>query len=183
MTETNVGVTGLENLHEIVLPTPVSWMPQTGGWYVLFLLMGLVVAAWIFMRVRNFRGNRYRRMALKALDDIAEKLRRPDQRESAMARLSALLKWTALAAFPRTRVAGLSGNLWLAFLDRTLGGNDFEQGEGRLLAELAYAPESRIASLPDDAIGGLLHLCRRWIAAHAPAASSSEKKDMDHASI
>ena len=183
MTETNAGVAGLENLHEIVLPPPVSWMPETAGWYVLLLLAGLAAAWWIVMRVRNFLANRYRRMALKELDDIAEKLSLPDQRQSALHRLSALLKWTALSAYPRSLVAGLGGNPWLAFLDRTLGGNDFQQGEGRLLAELAYAPESRVSSLPDDAIGGLFHLCRRWIAAHAPAASLSEKKDMDHASI
>jgi len=44
--------------------------------------------------------------------------------------IPALLKWTALEAFPQSDVAGLSGEPWLAFLDKTIGGKNFTDGEG-----------------------------------------------------
>lgn len=182
MTGTNISVPGLEKLHEIVLPPAVSWMPQTAGWYALFGLIGLVAVWLIFMRVRNFRANRYRRLALKRLDGIAEKVTVPESRESVLTELSSLMKWTALRAYPRTRVAGLNGNQWLLFLDQTLGGNNFNQGEGRVLGELAYVPASHISSLSDAMISRLIDLVRRWITEHAPAVLLPDK-DMDHASI
>jgi hypothetical protein len=77
-----------------------------------------------------------------------------------------LLKWTALAGFPRSEVAGLTGEKWLAFLDKSLGERNFTEGEGRLLSELAYAPEQRIAQLSDQSISGLLQFVRRWIRRH-----------------
>lgn len=182
MTGTNISIPGLEKLHEIVLPPAVSWMPQTAGWYALFGLIGLVAVWLIFMRVRNIRANRYRRLALKRLDGIAGKVTVPESRESVLTELSSLVKWTALRAYPRTRVAGLSGSQWLFFLDRSLGGNDFTQGEGRVLAELAYVPASRISSLSDATISRLIDLVRRWITEHVPAVLLPDK-DMDHASI
>lgn len=182
MTGTNISIPGLEKLHEIMLPPAVSWMPQTAGWYALFGLIGLVAVWLIFMRVRNFQTNRYRRLALKRLDGIAEKVTVPESRESVLTEVSSLMKWTALRAYPRKRVAGLSGNQWLLFLDQSLGGNDFTKGEGRLLAELTYVPSSRIKPLPDETVSQLIDLARQWISEHAPAVLLSEK-DMDHASI
>jgi hypothetical protein len=160
-------ISGLEKLHEIVLPAPVSWMPQTPGWYVVFGIILLVAGWWVYRRLRRFRENRYRRLALEELTVIERELQRPERRAKALAEIPVLLKWTALSAFPRGDVAGLSGEKWLAFLDKTIGGKDFAEGEGRLLPELAYAPVPRIAKLPDETIGKLLQIVRRWIKMHA----------------
>jgi Ca-activated chloride channel family protein len=83
-----------------------------------------------------------------------------------LAEIPVLVKRTALAAFPRSEVAGLSGEKWLTFLDKTLGGKGFTGDVGRLLPELAYAPGPRISRLPDETIGKLIQLIRQWIHAH-----------------
>jgi len=76
------------------------------------------------------------------------------------AALSALLKRVALARFPRTDVAALSGAEWLAFLDRTGGNGRFREGAGAVLAHGPYAPR-----LDCDA-DTLLALARDWIKAN-----------------
>ena len=156
----------LEKLHEIVLPEPVSWMPQTIGWYVVFGLVLLLAGRWIYSRFRRFRANRYRRLALAELAHIEQELQRPEKRAEGLAKIPVLLKWTALSGFKRSEVASLNGEQWLAFLDKTMGGKDFTEGEGRLLPQLAYAPAGRIAQLPDESIGKLLQLVRGWIKRH-----------------
>ncbi len=156
----------LQNLHEIILPDPVSWIPQTIGWYVVFGLILLVAGWWIYGRIRRFRKNRYRRLALAELAVIEQELQRPEKRAKALAEIPVLLKGTALSAFPRSEVAALSDERWLSFLDKTMGGRDFTEGEGLLLPELAYTPVQRITQLSDERIGNLLQLVRRWIKRH-----------------
>ncbi len=166
MAAANISNSGLEKLHEIILPDPVSWMPQTIGWYAIFGLILFVVGWWVCGRLRRFRKNRYRRLALEELAVIERELQRPEKRAKALAKIPVLLKGTVLSAFPRSEVAGLNGEKWLAFLDKTMGGKNFTEGEGRLLPELAYAPVRRIAQLPDEQIGKLLQLIRRWVKLH-----------------
>jgi cbb3-type cytochrome oxidase subunit 3 len=159
-------IPGLEKLHDIVVPAPVSWAPQAPGWYVVFGLVLLGVGWWIYRRLRRFRKNRYRRLALKELTVIERQLQQPERRAKALAEIPALLKWTALEAFPRSEVAALTGEQWLAFLDRNLGGKDFKEGPGRFLSELAYAPAEKTARFSDESIRNLLQLIRRWTKRH-----------------
>jgi len=159
-------VSGLEKLHEILLPEPVSWMPQTIGWYVVFGLILVVAGRWVYRSLRRLQKNRYRRLALAELAVIEGELKQPERRAKALAEIPALLKWTALSAFPRVEVAELSGERGLAFLDKTMGGKDFVEGVGRLLPELAYAPALEITKLSDESISDLLQIVRRWIKMH-----------------
>jgi len=166
MAVSNISNSALQNVHEIILPEPVSWMPQTIGWYAVFGLI-LFVAGWcVYRGLRHYRTNRYRRLALEALSVIEQELRRPEKRAEALSEIPVLLKEAALLAFPRSEVADLSGEKWLDFLDKTMGGKNFTIGEGRLLPELAYAPVQRIAQLSDEQVGNLLQLVRRWIKLH-----------------
>ncbi len=174
MTGADLSNSSLQNLHEIILPDPVSWMPQTLGWYVVFCLILFVAGWWVYRRLRHYRANRYRRFALAELAVIERELQRPEKRAKALSEIPVLLKRAALSAFPRSEVAGLSGEKWLAFLDKTMGGKHFTEGEGRLLPELSYAPAQQIAEIPDEQISSLLPLVRRWIKVH---------KGRDHASI
>lgn len=99
----------LDRLHDFYQPPPPSWMPQTTGWYVVFGLL-LLLAAWIAWRVfAGWRHNRYRREALRELE------------QADVASIPVLLKRTALAAWPREEVAALSGEPWLEFLEQTGG--------------------------------------------------------------
>ena len=156
----------LERLHESPLPDPVSWMPQTVGWYVVLGLVVLAACRLAYCGLRRHWRNRYRRSALTELDLIEHDLQRPDRRNAALAALPALLKRTALSAYPRAEVASLAGDAWLSFLDHTMGATAFADGEGRVLCELAYAPGLRLAQVPEESIRGVLRLARRWISDH-----------------
>ncbi|HZS56354.1 MAG TPA: DUF4381 domain-containing protein [Bryobacteraceae bacterium] len=116
----------LNKLHGFYQPEPPSWMPQTIGWYVVFALI-VLLAAWAAWRMfARWRHNRYRRDALRELE-LAKS-----------AEIPALLKRTALAAWPREQVAALSGEGWLAFLEKHGGRSEFSNSAGHLLLELDY---------------------------------------------
>ena len=148
-------------LIDIPLPQPVSLWPQT--WparvAIVLLVVGLIAAAWWF--IRTWHANRYRRSALTELDRIVRAPAGGPQAGLA-ADLALLVRRTALAAFPREQVAALAGPAWLAFLDRTYGGQKFSCGPGRVLDVAPYRPAS--ADTGDGR--ALVDLVRRWIKTH-----------------
>lgn len=144
----------LRDIH--VPPAPDLW-PPAPGWWVLFALFAtlLVLAGWHL--VRYLRVRRRRRHILGEL----ERLRRGSTGPRLAAEVSALLKRVALARFPRTQVAPLTGEGWLAFLDRTGGGGRFAGGPGKVLAEGPYAPDTTLET------EALLGLARDWVRRNA----------------
>ena len=147
-------------LIDFPLPREVSLWPQT---WEARLAIGLLVAAvgaamWRYAHLR--RVNRYRREALAELHRI-EHAGNAGPSES-LSRLTALVRRTALAAFPRDQVAPLVGPAWLSFLDRSYGGDEFSRGVGRLLVSGPYQqmPPERAE------LKSLVLLVRRWIRGH-----------------
>lgn len=140
-------------------PAGISYAPQTAGWWMVAgaVLLGLAALLWLGLRHR--RANAYRRAALQALDAA-----RDDP-----AQIAAVLRRTAVAAYPRRQVARLYGESWLRFLDASLGGTGFAEGPGRVLASAAYRPAAPVASgaaplAPADP--ALRALAERWIRGH-----------------
>jgi hypothetical protein len=118
MSEAGVGELGagsLQNLHDVVAPAAVGPWPPAPGWYWLIggALLALTLLA--YRQLRRWQRNRYRRAALKRLDRIRQ--HGPALRTGP--ELARLLKQTALAAWPRTEVASMSGAQWAAFLSAT----------------------------------------------------------------
>jgi Ca-activated chloride channel family protein len=147
-------------LIDIPLPQETSLLPQTWPSRIALalLLAGVAAAIWGFVRHRYI--NRYRREALAELDRIRRA--DPEARSELLARLTLLVRRTALAAFPRGTVAPLVGAAWLSFLDRSYGGEEFSRGVGRLLVDGPYQGRP-----PDDAeLQSLVGLVSRWIKVH-----------------
>jgi Domain of unknown function (DUF4381) len=140
----------LDRLAEPLEPAPVSMTPQTAGWTVLAVLLALVLA-WLAWRwLQQWRANAYRRAALAELDAAGDD----------PAAVADILRRTALAAWPRDRVASLSGADWLRFLDATGGGGGFVDGPGAVLASAPYRSDAA-ARAP-----GLGSLAARWVRRH-----------------
>ena len=156
----------LLDLYDIVLPEPVSWVPQTPGWWILLGVLVIALSWATYSTVRRRRANRYRRLALERLARIEQDLATPSSRDDAMMALPVLVKQTALAFRPRTHVAALSGDSWLHFLDESYGGSGFSKGPGRLLPKLAYSAPDAMRALPTDELHALVDLVRRWIRRH-----------------
>ena len=86
-------------------------------------------------------------------------------------KLPALVKRTALAAFPRQAVASLSGTAWLEFLDHTGHTHAFTHGRGQLLPALSYEPHTA-SRLDAQDIEELLSIVSSWIRRHSIAPES-----------
>ena len=130
-------------------PEPISLMPETLGWPILVIL---IVAFGFFAARRVSKARRteaYRKTALAALDAAGKA---PDE-------VALVLRQTALAAFPRAKVAGLHGRAWLEFLVSTGGQSDFRGPHGDALITLPYSGE---ASLSEPTLA----LVRHWISHH-----------------
>jgi hypothetical protein len=138
------------------MPDPVPLLPTTAGWSILagWLLAVLILAARYLMKRR--RHNRYRREALALLKTIeGESDLCPV--ESAQ-RIAALLKRTALAAYPRQQVASLSGKDWAQFLKESANNDRQIADAAETLAAAAYRPDADGRELSAPA--------RRWIRLH-----------------
>jgi hypothetical protein len=155
----------MSNLEEIGVPEPVPFTPQTAGWYLLagLLAIGAMCLAWRFFK--KWRLNAYRREALHELAEIEGLLAGVGSQGKALQSLPELVKRVALVAYPRTRVAELSGEAWLGFLDGAVGSTDFTRGPGRLLPELAYDPRAA-ETISQAESRDLISLVGAWIRHH-----------------
>ncbi len=156
----------ITDMHDIVLPEPVSWVPSTGAWYALAAAVAIGICVAVFLAVRRYRANRYRREALFRVDAISAAIGDPEQRDQALRQLPVLVKQVALAFSAREEVARLSGDAWLEFLDRRWDGDRFRNGPGRLLPTIAYGSRRSREAIPDAEIGELTALLRAWIKGH-----------------
>jgi len=159
----------LAKLADVMVPQPPSLLPQTWGWLVL-AVVALVLAGWQIVRVRRRRAaNRYRVEALAQLARLEAQLGADARsRAAALREVPPLLKRVALAAWPRERVASLSGPEWLAFLRSGGAGIDLGSVLPRLLDDGEYraAPASLSAAEASD----LLRAVRAWIEDHRVSA-------------
>jgi hypothetical protein len=144
----------LSRLADIVAPPQAPWWPPAAGWWILGA--GLVAALVILagLALRRHRRNAYRRAALAELDAIGLV-----GDGGGAAAVSAVLKRAALVAYPRAEVARLTGQGWLAFLDRSAATRDFADGPAAGLARAVYG-----APLGDGA--AILAAARRWVKRH-----------------
>lgn len=159
----------LEALHPWLEPAPPSWAPQTAGWTVLAALAVALLTWWAWRAWCRWSAARYRRMARREFLRLRSILDSPQAssaaRLNAARQLPALVRRLALAHAPRSRIAPLQGEAWLAWLDLSLQDtrHPFSRGAGRNLADWAYRPES---VLPWAELGALLALVDRWIREH-----------------
>ncbi len=166
MFDSDFGNPQVQGIKEIILPEPVSYTPKTVGWWILFGVVGLLIAWWVWRRYVTWHRNRYRREALMELAEIEQQLNQKPERIYALTAMSALVKRTAIHAFGRSSVAELSGKVWLEFLDKTGTTNDFSLGPGRLLPEFAYVKHETLNDMSKENIEQVLALVKDWIIRH-----------------
>ncbi len=158
----------IEQLQNLPLPEPVSYLPQTWGWWVLLLMLLGLALLQAARRYRHWRRNRYRRAALAELAGLEQRLHGDPQR-LALRELPALLKRTALALPGQPAVASLGGAHWQAFLQRHCR-QPLPADFSAQLASLAYAAPEQLQRLDEATVTDLLGTCRRWLEQHHVAA-------------
>ncbi len=150
----------LANLRDIHLPGPISELPVAPGWWLLGLLLLIAVFFALRAAVRFWRSNRYRRSGVKQLNQLWLQFQADEDPKHYLLGYAELLKRIALTRYPRERVAALSGEEWVAFLDSTCPGHDFTIGPGQILVDGCYQDE------PEFDAAMLHRIGIRWIKSH-----------------
>lgn len=135
-------------LRDLHLPEAISWWPLAPGWWLVIALLavGLGLLFRLFLRTRA-RGAA-RRHALCQLNELTADFEQHHNAVAFSSHLSELLRRTMLAYAPRHDVAGLTGDEWLAWLDRDLDQPRFQSKAGRKLLELPYrAADDNISAM------------------------------------
>lgn len=159
----------LHGIEEVQLPEMISWWPQAVGWKILLVFALLWLGRRIAQAISNWRGDYYRRMALKQLAQIeAASTNSPH----ALRQLAVLLKTTALQAYPRTEVAHLSGQAWLSMLDSKWDEATFSTVIGERLLAINYQSE-QVWHFEPAQIEEVIDTIRRWIRKHQRAESAA----------
>ena len=145
----------LEDIH--LPPAPGLWPPAPGWWLLAVLLLA---SAWLVgkkMR-KYFQRRRHLQETRRTLRHLKQLLDNGNTKE-AITEINIFLRNTALTHFPDEDVASLTGNNWLAFLDRSGNTNAFSSGPGKVLAEGPYLPAPPEAFDRD----GLYHAVEQWV--------------------
>ena len=138
----------LDLLEPIPEPAPISLLPETIGWIWAGIVL-LALGVWSVWRWRLHRhANAYRRAALREIANAGDE----------PVALAGILRRAALIAYPRTEVAGLHAEQWLAFLDKSYGGTGFREEPGRVIATAPYRPV--------DETPGIALLANEWVRRH-----------------
>lgn len=157
----NPNIPSIDQLKEIALPAPVSYAPQTWGWWALLSVLVLAVLLVSARRYWQWRRDRYRREGLVRLAELQSS----DDQLRALRELPELLKRVALSMPTTYPVAALGGEDWQTFLVRHSPQPlpaDFSQQ----LAQLAYAPDSTLLTLKEEQRERLFNTSKRWVEQH-----------------
>ena len=158
----------LAQLRGIHVPADPHWWPPAPGWWLLAALLSLALwwsLRWMLRRHRRKAPWRAARRELAALTGHhADNRDDPDNDGAYLRELSVLLRRVALSCYPARDIAALTGDEWLAWLDRQADSDQFSKGPGRVLADGPYAPQVSdgidVAALHDLSMRLLKRLCK-----------------------
>lgn len=125
-------------LRDLHLPDVIGWWPLAPGWWLVIALVAVGLGFLLRHYLRTYARGAARRRALRQLNELTADFEQHRNAVAFSSSLSALLRRTMLAYAPRHEVAGLTGDAWLAWLDRDLDQPRFQSEAGRKLLELPY---------------------------------------------
>ena len=151
-------------LRDIHLPEAIGWWPPAFGWWILVGAVLLGLAVWA---LRHRAGWRHRAASVELKAALATLQGGGDPVLCAQ-RFSTTLKRFAMTSSDRPdRVAGLTGEAWLAWLDSRWEREAFSRGAGR---GLLSAPWVGAGQLDREHCLELGRLCQAWIKAQKKGA-------------
>jgi hypothetical protein len=156
----------LAALRDIHLPAPIETWPPAIGWWLLAVIGVIACIAIIYALWRYWRANQYRREAMAQLRQLREQ--HAGASSDYLYHYTTLLKRVALTHYPRAKVAALTGEAWVAFLDETCGSREFSMGAGQVLIQGQYQAPALLDEKLDEEIDidALHKLGEHWIKRH-----------------
>lgn len=155
------------NLRDIHLPEPISWWPIAPGWWLI--IVSVILIAIVSYLVKVIKQKRKRQQQLPndikvELEKIKQQFQKTHNKVQLAKALSILLRRASISYFPEKNIAGLTGENWLAYLDKTLTAGStkepFHSDIGKILLSAPYLPDT--ADLSFDA-QALITLCESWL--------------------
>jgi hypothetical protein len=140
-------------LRDLHLPATIGWWPLAPAWWVVIAL-AVIGLGWLLRKFLRTRAQgAARRHALRQLEQLDASYKQHGNAVLFGTELSELLRRTMLAYAPRSEVAGLTGEAWLAWLDHDMREPLFLSGVGKSLIELPYRlASSDVSSTDIDAL-------------------------------
>ena len=162
----------LEMLRDLHLPAAVSWWPPAPGWWLLLGIALLAYLGWRYSWYEKWFNRRHLPAPpsadVAALEEIARVravfVKNGDVHEL-VASLSILLRRVAMEFFSRDKVAALTGESWLKWLDGQVQSESFSAGVGRAFVDAPYRNPTDVAAAVDG--DALLRVCEEWVVAVA----------------
>ncbi len=165
----------IPQLRDIHQPPSVGLWPPAPGWWLLGLLLIVTLVQALRWGLKRWGNGAYRRAARRELDRAWQDYQETNDLQHYLQRFADILKRTALAGFQHERVAGLTGERWLTFLDSTIrfhNGERFHSSLGQLLLTGPYQPHQphQQPQQPNREadIETLHHMGLTWIRKHRP---------------
>ncbi|WP_347912307.1 DUF4381 domain-containing protein [Pseudomonas grandcourensis] len=193
----NPAIPSIDQLKDMALPAPVSYAPQTWGWWALLALLIVTLVVTSARRYWQWRRDRYRREALVRLEELQQR----SNDLSALRELPELLKRVAISmpnakpvgasllamasgqststlnvtpssranSLPQGNPAALGKEDWQAFLQRH-SKQPLPADFSQQLSLLAYAPDAALRAMPVEQRQQLFSTCKTWVERHHVAA-------------
>lgn len=140
---------------EIVAASDIDWLPQTPGWIIIGALLCGFIARLAWRKGKLWYRNRYRREALRRINDIAERTA-----SEQLIAINETLKLAAMTASTRGEVASLAGEAWANWLNQRTAIPAFSANSMRALAHDIYQGA-------DNAVNAALYQeARQWLKNH-----------------
>ena len=152
----NGAIDPLAQLRDIHLPAPIGWWPLSSGWFILLVVLFVSLGLSAFCIRRRFLWRQPQKEGLRLLMVYEKEYKQGGNPRVLGARISELLRRVALAYFPREEIAGLQGDLWIDFLNKTGTGINFNEVRDCLV----LLPYQNQGSLELDA---LFFCAKSWI--------------------
>jgi hypothetical protein len=154
-------------LRDIHLPDAISWWPLAPGWWILLACLLVLIIAMTLGR-RYYRKRRLNRLLNHEIHDELKTIKAAYEHQHnkiILARqLSELLRRASVSIYAADKPAGLTGDQWLGFLQKTCQQCDaeinFDHDTARVLIEAPYLATDSSIDYDADA---LLALCETWL--------------------
>ncbi|MEZ8649049.1 DUF4381 domain-containing protein [Vibrio splendidus] len=144
------------DLSPIITPSAPSWWPLAWGWWAV-IITAIALIALVFFIVKRRKNNQQAKQ--EALSYFSNSQSQDDLSPSAA---QDIVRQAALSYFPRDKVAGLSGDDWLAFLDAQLAKPLFAAKQSQWQQAL-YQDTALMSDEQKKAQQQLVNDCETWL--------------------